>query len=181
MATERRRTIEGEADRARDADAEAAQAAGRLIGEWIRQVLARAAAETWHPRPPTTVREEVAELLDVRLRPIEETLGRIAKRVAALEEQAGRETRPEPAGGMTAAPASVEAEEIDERPKAAPTHTRAQLQKRRGPPRRELPEPVRARIDELHRAGRSMNAISKEVGVPYHVVYAYVKSLGKRA
>ena len=40
---------------------------------------------------------------------------------------------------------------------------------------------MRTKIDELHQAGRSMYAISKEAGVPYHVVYGYMKSRGKRA
>ena len=46
--------------------------------------------------------------------------------------------------------------------------------KARGP-RRELPEEARGRIDELHGAGRSIYAISKELNVPYSTVYAHVK------
>ena len=38
-------------------------------------------------------------------------------------------------------------------------------------------EEVKARIEELHRAGRSAYAISKELGVSYKTVQARVKTL----
>ncbi len=38
-------------------------------------------------------------------------------------------------------------------------------------------EEVRARIEELHQAGRSAYAISKELGVSYGAVRARVKAL----
>jgi hypothetical protein len=46
-----------------------------------------------------------------------------------------------------------------------------------GRPGRRLTEEVQARIEELHRAGRSAYAISKELGVSYGTVRARVKAL----
>ena len=45
------------------------------------------------------------------------------------------------------------------------------------PGRRRLPEEVKGRIEELHRAGRSAYAISKELGVSYKTVRARVRTL----
>ena len=97
MATERRAwttertwTIKGVSDRTREAVLEAAHAAGLTVGEWADQALARAAEEARNPKPSVATREEVAGLLDERLRPVEEALGRIAERLAALEEKAGQ-------------------------------------------------------------------------------------------
>jgi predicted ArsR family transcriptional regulator len=45
------------------------------------------------------------------------------------------------------------------------------------PQRRGLPEEVRARIGELHRAGRSAYAISRELGVSYNAVRAHLRAL----
>ncbi len=53
-----------------------------------------------------------------------------------------------------------------------PARAGVQRQARRG-----LPEEVQARIEELHRAGRSAYAISKELGVSYNAVRARVKAL----
>jgi hypothetical protein len=94
MANGRVWAIRGVRDRTRDAALEVAHAADLTIGEWIDQVLARAAAEARHPRPPAATREEVAELLAAHLRPVAETLGRLAERLAALEEKVDRRTGP---------------------------------------------------------------------------------------
>jgi hypothetical protein len=89
-ATERTWTIKGVSDRTREAVLEAAHAAGLTVGGWVDQTLARAAEEAHHPKPSAATREEVAGLLDERLRPLEEALGRIAERLASLEEKAGQ-------------------------------------------------------------------------------------------
>ena len=89
-ATERTWAIKGLSDRTRAAVLEAAHAAGLTVGAWLDQALARAAEEARHPNPPAASREEVAGLLDERLRPVEEALGRIAERLASLEEKAGQ-------------------------------------------------------------------------------------------
>ena len=89
-ATERTWAIKGISDRSRAAVLEAAHEAGLTVGAWLEQVLARAAEEARHPKPPAATREEVAGLLDERLRPVEEALGQIAERLAALEEKAGQ-------------------------------------------------------------------------------------------
>jgi hypothetical protein len=89
-ATERTWTIKGVSDRTREAVLEAAHAAGLTVGEWVDQALTRAAEEARHPKPLAATREEVSGLLDARLRPVEEALGRIAERLASLEEKAGQ-------------------------------------------------------------------------------------------
>ena len=179
-ATERTWTIKGVSDRTRAATLEAAHACGLNVGEWADQALARAAEEVRHPRPPAATREEVAALLDARLRPIEAALGRLAEQQpAALEEKISRPTRPEPTDEAAAAPSPIEAREIGGPTEAAPARVEVRG-KTRGRQRRELPEQVRQAIEELHRAGRSMYAIGKELDVPYHVVYAHVKALGER-
>ena len=88
--TERTWTIKGVSDRTREAALEAAHEAGLTVGAWLDQMLARAAEEARHPKPPAATREEVSALLDERLRPVGETLGRIAERLASLEEKAGQ-------------------------------------------------------------------------------------------
>ncbi len=172
-ATERTWTIKGVSDRTRAAALEAAHEAQLTVGEWVEQVLARAAQEARHPRPPAPTREEVASLLDERLRPIAEALAQMAERLAPVEAKTRREIRPEPVHGMAAPPPPPEAEAISERPEAGLERALAP-EEARG---RRLPEEVRARIEELHRAGRSAYAISKELGVSYDAVRARLRAL----
>ena len=94
MANGRAWMIKGVSDETRDAAREAAHAAGLNIGEWIDRVLARAAAEARHPKPPAATREEVAALLAARLGPLAEALGRVAERLAAFEARMDRRTEP---------------------------------------------------------------------------------------
>ena len=94
MANGRAWMIKGVSDETRDDALEAAHAAGLNVGEWIDRVLARAAAEARQPQPPAATREEVAALLDARLGPLEAALGRVAERLAALEERVERRTGP---------------------------------------------------------------------------------------
>ena len=94
MATNGRAwTIKGVSDRTRPAAVEAAHAAGLTIGEWLDQVLARAAAEARSPKPPAATRAEVAEVVREAL---SEQLAPLAERLAAFEEKVSRPTRPEP-------------------------------------------------------------------------------------
>ena len=93
MASDRSWTIKGVGDRTRAATAEAAHAAGLTIGEWIDRVLAKAAEEARSPKPPAATRAEVAEVVREALR---EQLAPLAERLAAVEEQVSRPTRPEP-------------------------------------------------------------------------------------
>ena len=51
-AAERTWAIKGVSDRTRAAALEAAHGAGLTVGAWVEQVLARAAEEARHPRPP---------------------------------------------------------------------------------------------------------------------------------
>ena len=101
MASDRAWTIKGVSDRTRDAAREAAHAAGQNVGEWVDRVLAEAAQEARHPKPPPASREEVAALIDARLRPLEAALERIAERFTALEEKLERRTGPTSAGSGT--------------------------------------------------------------------------------
>ena len=94
MANGRAWTIKGVSDETRDAALEAAHAAGLNLGAWIDRALARAAQEARHPKPPPATREEVAALLDARLGPVAEALGRVAERLAAFEEKVDRRTGP---------------------------------------------------------------------------------------
>jgi hypothetical protein len=170
-AAERTWAIKGISDRTRAAALEAAHEAGLTVGAWLEQVLARAAKEVRHPKPPAAGMN-MAELINERLRPIEEELHRLSERVAALEEQVGRVAAPEPPAETAAPPSPAEEPQARERAETSPARGR----------RRELPEDARERIDELHGAGRSMYAISKELDVPYSTVYAYVKkSRGRQA
>jgi hypothetical protein len=171
-ATERTWAIKGISDRTRAAALEAAHEAGLTVGEWVERVLAGAATAARHPKPPAAGTDGT-ELLNERLRPVEEELGRLSERVAALEEQVGRVAATEPPAETTAPPSPAEEPEARERAETSPARA-APPRKTRGP-RRELPEEARARIDELHGAGRSIYAISKELEVPYSTVYAHVK------
>jgi adenine-specific DNA glycosylase len=169
---ERTWAIKGVSDRTRAAALEAAHEAGLTVGEWVERVLARAAKEARHPRP-AEIGTDVTELLNERLRPVEEELRRLAERLASLEGRIGREIRPEPADETAAPPSPAQEPQARERAETSPVHA-TPPRKTRGP-RRELPEEARARIDELHGAGRSIYAISKELEVPYSTVYAHVK------
>ena len=93
MASDRSWTIKGVGDRTRAAAAEAAHGAGLTIGEWIDQVLAKAAEEARSPRPPAATRAEMAEVVREAL---SEQLAPLTERLAALEEKVSRPTRPEP-------------------------------------------------------------------------------------
>ncbi len=97
MPSDRTWTIKGVSDRTRDAVYEATRAEGLTVGAWIDRALARAAEEALHPRLPAATRAEVAGLIDARLGPIGQALGRIAERLAALEERVGQRTGPTPA------------------------------------------------------------------------------------
>jgi hypothetical protein len=183
MATERRawaaeRTwaIKGISDRTRAAALEAAHEAGLTVGQWLERVLARAAAEARHPQPPGAVGADVAEPIDERLKPIEEALGRLTERLAALEERVGQRTEPGPVAERAEAPSPDGAPEMSEQTSPAPTPAAEGTV----PGRRRLPEQLREKIEELHRAGRSAYAISKELGVPYTTVYKRVKALDAR-
>jgi hypothetical protein len=152
-------TIRGVSDRTREAVLDAALAADLTVGEWIDRALGRAAEEARHPKPPAATRDDVAELLDARLKPLE----------AALAQLAGQPPRPR-GGGRPRGPA-----------RANVRGEAAQEGKAPGKRRQRLTEPVRARIEELHEAGRTVYAISKELGVPYSTVRTHVKALGERA
>jgi hypothetical protein len=173
-AAERTWTIKGVSDRTRAAALEAAHEAGLTVGAWIEQVLARAAKEVRHPKPAEGA--DVTELINERLIPTEEALGRLTERLAALEGKVGHRTEPGPVAEGAQAPAPSGAPEISER--TSPTQTPAAGDRPLG--RRRLPEPVREKIEELHRAGRSAYAISKELGVPYTTVHKRVKVLAGR-
>ncbi len=94
MANGRVWAIKGVSDRTRAAVLEAAHGAGLNVGEWLDQILAEAAAEALHPKPPAATREDVAELLATRLGPVEEAVGRLAERLGALEAKVGPPTGP---------------------------------------------------------------------------------------
>ena len=141
-------------DRTRDAVYEAAQAAGLTIGEWIDKALAKAAEDALHPKPAAATREDVAEVVREQLVPI-------FARLDALEGKAGQ-----------AAKARAPLKRADVGP--ARVAVRGEAPER---PRRRLTEEVQARIEELHRAGRSAYAISKELGVSYGAVRARVNAL----
>ncbi|HEX2135661.1 MAG TPA: hypothetical protein VHG30_07090 [Microvirga sp.] len=180
MATDRRtwtaeRTwaIKGISDRTRAAALAAAHEAGLTVGAWLEQVLARAAREARGSKPVTASATHGSDLLDERLKPIQEELRRIAERLASLEGRIDQGTRPEPVDEAAALSSPAEEPQASEPAETDPAHARAP-RKARGP-RRELPEEARARIDELHGAGRSIYAISKELEVPYSTVYTHVK------
>jgi DNA-binding transcriptional ArsR family regulator len=130
------------------------RAAGRTVGEWIDRALAKAAEEALHPKPPAATREDVAEVVREQLAPV-------IARLEALEEKADQT-------GAARAPLK----------RADVGPARAAVQKAMGrPQRRGLPEEVRARIGELHRAGRSAYAISRELGVSYNAVRTHLRAL----
>ena len=86
MAEGRTWTIKGVSDHTREAVSEVAHAVGLTVGEWIDQTLAKAAAETLHPRSPAASREDVAEvvreLLDERLAPLTEKIDQATRATA---------------------------------------------------------------------------------------------------
>jgi DNA-binding NarL/FixJ family response regulator len=154
MVTARTWTIKGVSDGTRDAVYDTAQATGLTIGEWIDRALAQAAEEALHPKPPAATREDVAEVVREQLAPI-------LTRLEALEGKTGQ-----------AAKARAPIKRADVGPARAVVRGEAPER-----PRRKLTEEVQARIEELHRAGRSAYAISKELGVSYGTVRARVKAL----
>ena len=164
MATARTWTIKGVSDRTRDAVYEATRAEGLAVGEWIDRALAAAAEEALHPKPPAATREDVAEVVREQLAPV-------VARLAVLEGRAtGRAAGPEeePAGEGAAPRPPIKRADVGP--------ARAGVRKAPGRPRRRLPEEMRARIEELHRSGRSAYAISKELGVSYNTVRARLKA-----
>jgi hypothetical protein len=175
-ATERTWAIKGVSDRTRAAALAAAHEAGLTIGQWLEQTLARAAAEARHPKPLEAAGAEIAEPIDERLKPIEEALGRLTERLAALEERVGQRTEPGPVAERADVPSPNGAPEMNEQTSPAPTPAVGGTV----PGRRRLPEHLREKIEELHRAGRSAYAISKELGVPYTTVHKRVKALAGR-
>jgi hypothetical protein len=158
VVTGRTWTIKGVSDRTRDAVYEATQAEGLTIGEWIDKALAKAAEEVLHPKPPAATREDVAEVVREQLAPV----------IARLEALEGK------ADQTGAARAPIKRADVGP--------ARAAVQGRGAPerPRRRLTEEVQGRIEELHRAGRSAYAISKELGVSYGAVQARVRALQAR-
>ena len=103
---------------------------------------------------------------------VREQLAPVVARLEALEGQAGRVAEPEEPHAGEAAAVRAPTKRADVGP------ARAEVQgKALGRPRRGLPEEMQARIEELHRAGRSAYAISKELGVSYNTVRARVKAL----
>ena len=102
---------------------------------------------------------------------VREQLAPVIARLEALEGVwAGRETGPEPEGAVATARPPLKRADVGP--------ARAAVQKAMGrPQRRGLPEEVRARIGELHRAGRSAYAISRELGVSYNAVRAHLRAL----
>ncbi len=79
--------LKGVSDRTRAAAVAAAHATGLNVGDWVDRVLAWAAAEARHPKPPAATREDVAEVVREQLAPV-------VARPEALEGRAGRETGP---------------------------------------------------------------------------------------
>ena len=155
MATARTWTIKGVSDRTRDAVYDAAEAAGLTIGEWIDQALAQAAEDALHPKPAAATREDVAEVVREQLAPI-------LARLEALEGKAGQAAEPKEIASAARAPikrADVGPARAAVRPRQTPT------------------EEAQRRIEELHRAGCSAYAISRELGVSYTTVRARVKAL----
>ena len=154
MATARTWTIKGVSDRTRDAVYEACQAEGLTVGEWIDWALAKAAEEALHPKPPAATREDVAEVVREQLAPI----------LARLEALGGK------AGQAAKVRAPIKRADVG----PARAAVRGEVP---GRPGRRLTEEIQARIEELHQAGRSAYANSKELGVSYGTVRARVKAL----
>ena len=102
---------------------------------------------------------------------VREQLAPILTRLEALEGKADRVAEPEkPAGEAAAARAPIKRTDVG--PARAAVRGEAP-----GRPRRRLTEEVQGRIEELHRAGRSAYAISKELGVSYGTARARVRAL----
>jgi hypothetical protein len=141
-------------DRTRDAVLDAALAASLTVGEWIDRALAQAAEEARHPRPPAATREDVAEVVREQLAPV-------IARLEDLEEKADQ---------TGAARAPLKRADIG----PARAAVRGEAPER---PRRRRTEEVQGRIEELHRAGRSAYAISRELGVSYNAVRAHLRAL----
>ncbi len=167
MATVRTWTIKGVSDRTRAAVSEATQAEGLTLGEWIDRALTKAADEALHPKPPAATREDVAEVVREQLAPI-------LARLEALEGKADQAAEPD-VPTADAATARAPVKQTDVGPARAAVQGEAP-----GRPRRGLAEGVQGRIEELHRAGRSAYAISKELGVAYTTVHRRVKALEAR-
>ena len=151
MTTTRTWTIKGVSDRTRDVVYEATRAEGLAVGEFLDRALAKAAEEALHPKPPAATREDVAEVVREQLAPV----------ITRLETLEGR----------TGARPPIERADVGPAPRAKVRG------KAPGRPRRGLPKEVQARIEELHRAGRSAYAISKEHGVSYKTVRARLQAL----
>ncbi len=164
MVTDRVWAIRGVSDRTRDAVYDAAQAAGLTIGEWIDKALAKAAEDALHPKPAAATRGDVAEVVREQLAPI-------LARLEALEGKAGQAAEPKELASAARAPIK--------RADVGPARAAVRGRGREAParPRQRLTEEAQRRIEELHRAGRSAYAISKELGVSYGAVQARVKAL----
>ena len=76
--------------------------------------------------------------------------------------------------GMMASLAQFESSLIGERVRAGMARAKAQGKRVSRPP---IPEATRRRIEELHREGRSINGIAKELKVAYGTAWTYVKAM----
>ena len=76
--------------------------------------------------------------------------------------------------GMMASLAQFESALIGERVRAGMARAKAQGKRTSRPP---IPERTRKRIEELARAGRSINGIAKELKVAYGTAWNYVKAM----
>ncbi len=78
--------------------------------------------------------------------------------------------------GLMANLAQFESSLIGERVRAGMARARAQGRRISRPP---IPAATRRRIEELARAGRSINGIAKELGVAYGTAWNYVRAMGR--
>ena len=163
MAIARTWTIKGVSDRTRDAVYEATRAEGLTVGEWVDRALAQAAAEALHPKPAAATRADVAEVVREQLAPI-------LVRLEALEGKVEQTAEPEEPTGEAVPRAPIKRADVG----PARAAVRGEAPER---PRRGLTEEVQGQIAELHRAGRSAYAISRELGVSYNTVRARVRAL----
>ncbi len=76
--------------------------------------------------------------------------------------------------GMMASLAQFESSLIGERVRAGMARARAQGRRVSRPP---IPTATRRRIEELHRQGKSINGIAKELKIAYGTAWNYVKAL----
>ena len=76
--------------------------------------------------------------------------------------------------GMMANLAQFESSLIGERVRAGMARAKAQGKRVSRPP---IPEATRRRIEELARAGRSINGIAKELGIAYGTAWNYVRAM----